>query len=261
MNDTRIVNLRIQPLRRARFLSEVSIPFLVFLAAGAAVWVSHNPQHVPVVGLAIALVAAPISYFTQGTVSLRSKISESEHLAVSGSLELLEEAVQKLSRSVEQGRRSRIDWLTAARNIRIAKQLVEQVQDPARKALALEREFLYRQRIRNILSPLETGDLDGLPECFFASSPSDYTGFICTTGKLDPIAESSLVEIYRFAQWPDGVKDVLEKDLVFSEAEIDRMVNFGPRCLGHLMAEAHRLRSMRQALEPGPSPEDSHSED
>jgi hypothetical protein len=261
MNHVRIVNLRIQPLRRARFLSEVSIPFLIFLAAGTAVWVSGNPQHVAVAGLAIALVAALISYFTQGTVSLRSKISESENLAVNGALELLEEAVQKLSHSVEQGRRSRIDWLTAARNIRITKQLVEQVQDPARKALALERELLYRQRIRNILSPLETGDLDGLPECFFADSPSDYLSFICSKGKLDPIAESALVEIYRFAQWPDGVKDVLEDDLEFSEPEIDRMVSFGPRCLGRLMAEAHRLRGMRPDLKPGQRPEDFHDED
>lgn len=261
MNHTRIVNLRIQPLRRARFLSEASIPFLVFLTAGAAVWVSRNPQHAAVFGLAIALVAALISYFTQGTISLRSKIGESENLAVSGALELLEEAVQKLSNSVEQGRRSRIDWLTAARSIRIAKQLVEQVRDPARKALALERELLYRQRIRNILSPLETGDLDGLPERFFADSPSDYTSFICSKGKLDPIAESSLVEIYRFVQWPNGVKDVLEDDLAFSETEIDRMVNFGPRCLGRLMAEAHRLRGMRPDLEPGQRPEDFHDED
>ena len=256
MNHARIVNLRIQPLRRARFLSEVSIPFLVFLATGAAFWVSRNPKHVAVVGLAISLVAALISYFTQGTVSLKSKIDESENLAASGALELLEEAVQKISRSLEQGRRSRIDWLTAARNIRIAKQLVEQVQDPARKALALERELLYRQRLRNIFSPLETGDLDGLPESFFADSPKDYRSFICSKGKLDPIAESSLVEIYRFVQWPYGVTDVLEKDLIFSEPEIDRMVNFGPRCLGRLMAEVHRLRGIRPALEPGQRPED-----
>jgi len=261
MNDTRIVNLRIQPLRRARFLSELSIPLLVFLAAGAAVWVSWNPQYVAVVGLVIALAAALISYFTQGTVSLRSKIGEIEDLAVSGALELLEEAVQKLSNTVEQGRRSRIDWLTAARSIRIAKQLVGQVQDPARKALALERELLYRQRIRIILSPLETGDLDGLPECFFADSPSDYSSVFCSKGKLDPIAESSLVEIYRFVQWPDGVKDVLENDLVFAEPEIDRMVSFGPRCLGRLMAEAHRLRSMRPDLDPGQRPEDFDDED
>lgn len=261
MHHARIVNLRIQPLRREQFLSEVIISLLVFLAAGAAAWVSRNPQHVATVGLAIALVAAVISYFTQRTVSLRSKIDESENLAVSGALELLEEAVQKLSRSVEQDRRSRIDWLTAARNIRIAKQLVEQVQDPARKALALERELLYRQRIRNILSPFETGDLNGLPERFFADSPSDYTRFVCGKGKLDPIAESSLVEIYRFVQWPDGVKDVLEDNLEFSEQEIDRMVSFGPRCLGNLMAEAHRLRGMRPALEPGQRPEDFHDED
>jgi hypothetical protein len=261
MNRTRIVNLRIQPLRRARLQSEASIPFLVFCAAAAAVWVSRNPQHQAVAGLGIALVAALISYFTQGTVSLRSKIGESENLAVSGALELLEEAFQAISRSVEQGRRSRIDWLTAARSIRIAKQLVEQVEDPTRKALALERQLLYRQRIRSILSPLETGDLDGLPESFFADSPNDYRSFICSKGKLDPIAESSLVEIYRFAQWPDGFTDVLEKDLIFSEPEIDRMVSFGPRCLGRLMAEVHRLRGMRPDLELGQRPEDFLDED
>ena len=256
MNKPRKADLQLQRLRRSRWMYDASLPVLILLVVAGALWASRNPQHAPLIALGIPVGAAILSHVTQKSVALRSRISQGEDLAISGALELLEDAFTRVNQSVEKGRRSRIDWLTAARNIAISRQLLSQVQEPAKRALALEKELLFRLRFRNILNPLETGDLNGLPQDFFTDSPADYTGFVCSRGKLDPISESSLVEIYRFTRWPEDVEDVLDEKLRFSASEIDKMVTFGPRNLGRLMAEVHKISGLRLRREPCQQPED-----
>jgi hypothetical protein len=216
-------------LRRCQLLFAISAviiastPFiLTYLGYGSRASVFY-----PLFGVLTAV-------FVQLLNSNSQRIGQSEEFAMKISLELLEDGYSLLKESVETGTRNRLNWLTAARNVVASESMISEIKDKTKKAIALEKELLYRLRYKSLLWPLD-GEGDRLSANFYADSPDDYRSFIRSVDKKDPIAIASIVAIYRFASWPTGREDPLPSDLKFTVKEVDNMLFFGPRGLGELM--------------------------
>ena len=184
----------------------------------------------PLVGVVVAVLIQQLN-------STGSRVGQAEDIAAKASIELLEEGFALLRDGVDSSTRSRLAWLTAARNIIVSRAMISEIRDEAKKSIALEKELLLRLKYKSLLWPDGEGG-EKLPANFYADSREDYRSFIRSTNKKDPIAISSIVEIYRFASWPSGMKDPLPPGQVFTEKEVDSMKLFGPRGLGELMREA-----------------------
>ena len=201
------------------------IPFLcTYLGYGTRV----SPLY-PLVGVIVAVLIQQLN-------SIGLRISQAEDIAAKASIELLEEGFELLKDGVESSTRSRLAWLTAARNIVVSRSLISEIRDETKKSITLEKELLLRLKYKSLLWPDSEG-AEKLPSSFYADSCMDYKSFIRSINKKDPIAISSIVEIYRFATWPLGKEDPLPSGQVFTEKEVDSMKVFGPRGLGELMRE------------------------
>lgn len=204
----------------------VSVPFIfAYLGYGSRV----SPFY-PLLGVIAAVLVQLFNSYSQ-------RVGQAEEFAMRGSAELLEEGYVLLKDGVESGKGNRLSWLTAARNIIASAGMIGEIQDQTKKAIALEKEMLYRLRYKALLWPLDD-DGERLPADFYAESSEDYRSFIRSATKRDPIAIASIVEIYRFASWPPGRKDPLPLDQKFTKKEVENMIFFGPRALGELMRKA-----------------------
>ena len=203
----------------------ISLPFaLAYFGHGRAI----SPFY-PLFGVMAAVLIQVLN-------SNNQRIGQAEDLAMKASLELLEEGFSLLEDGVETGTRNRLNWLTAARNIITSASMIDEISDKTRRAIALEKEFLFRMKYRALLWP--PGDLDGpLAAEFFADSARDYKYFIRDVDTRDPIAISSIVEVFRFTLWPSERKDPLDQDKRFTKKEIESMLFWGPRGLGELMRQ------------------------
>lgn len=219
-----ISNLRrCQLLFAASAIIIASTPFiLTYLGYG-----SRTSVFYPLFGVLTAV-------FVQLLNSNSQRIGQSEKFAMKTSLELLEDGYSLLKEGVDSGIRNRLNWLTAARNVAASASMISEIKDKTKKAIALEKELLYRLRYKSLLWPLD-GEGDRLSADFYADSPEDYRHFIRSVNKKDPIAIASIVAIYRFASWPAGREDPLPSDLKFTAKEVENMLFCGPRGLGELM--------------------------
>lgn len=201
----------------------VSAPFiLTYFGYG-----SRTAVFYPILGVMTAV-------FVQLLNSYSKRIGQAEEFAMKTSSELLEEGYSLLKEGVETGVRNRLHWLTAARNVSASESIVNEIQDKTKKEIALQKELLYRLRYKSLLWPTD-GDQDPLKADFFADSPKDYTSFIRSANKKDPISIPSIVAIYRFTRWPINRDDPLPFELKFTVEEVESMLHFGPRGLGNLM--------------------------
>lgn len=224
--------LGIGRLRRCQKLL-LMLSSIVILFPFVCTYFGYGSRISPLYPLAGVIVAVLIQQLN----STASRISQAEDIAMKACIELLEEGFVLLRDGVESSTRSRLAWLTAARNIVISRALISEIRDETKKSIALEKELLLRLKYKSLLWPDGEGG-EKLPASFYADSYKDYKSFIRSTNKKDPIAISSIVEIYRFASWPANMKDPLLPGQVFTEKEVDRMKLFGPRGLGELMREA-----------------------
>lgn len=222
-------------VRRTKLIWVVLILITAFSVTYLGV---SGPVNNAIIGPAVSFVVAILAFFTQLYFSLKQRLLTAEDFVMNSAIELLEEGYQLLKNGINALERSRLDWLTAARNIAVAKQMLDQIQDRTKRAVAREKENLYRLKFRNLFFTSDHG-LNGLPTTFYADKASDYRGMILDQGKKQPIAESSLVEIYRFTRWPTGRIDPILENQQFTDEEIAEMRLSGPRHLGELMLEVH----------------------
>jgi hypothetical protein len=229
-------------VRRTKLIWVVLILITAFFVTYLSV---SGPINNAMIGPVVSFVVAILAFFTQLYFSLKQRLLTAEDFVMNSALELLEEGYQLIKSGINTLERSRLDWLTAARNIAVAKQMLDQIQDRTKRAVAREKEMLYRLKFRSLFFTSEH-ELNGLPTTFFADETSDYLGMILEQGKKQPIAESSLVEIYRFTRWPKGLSDPLPRNRQFTDEEIEEMRVTGPRNLGILMQEVHNRREKKE---------------
>ena len=152
--------------------------------------------------------------------------------------DLLEKAYEKLAPEEESPQPSnrRLSWLSSARLIITAETLGKNITEPSHQMIYREKKEYWRTRLYELIWP----SIEGLPSSFYAESPEHM---IAHSGSVrDPLSEKSLAFLYRFVRWPENMPDPLGDEPKFTDEEIDRMLSFGPRGLGSLLAEARRLR-------------------
>lgn len=254
------VDLGIGSLRTQRDIADWAWRIAILALVILAIFSPHSKRIQAYMEPAVPIGLALVGFLGQRSISLRSKIHASEQIASDSAIELLGDAYEIVRMSITSRSRNRLDWLTAARNIRVALQLTDQIGDQASFAITREKELIYRARFRELIYGSNLSSSDGPPEAFFADSARDYIrGYFVSSGKVDPISEASLVEIYRFCQWPAGRADVLPDNQHFTETEIRHMVRFGPRGLGRLFHKVRTLEASGADMEDSPiddSPEE-----
>lgn len=157
-------------------------------------------------------------------------------------VDLIEKGYEKLAPEDEskQPSNNRFAWLSAARLIATAERLGIRITEKSHRLIYREKKEYWRIRLYELIFP----SVDGLPETFYAEKPEHMIGY---SGRVrDPLSEKSLAYLYRFIKWPDRVPDPIGEEPKFSDQEIDKMISFGPRGLGKLMAEVRRLERRGQ---------------
>lgn len=121
-------------------------------------------------------------------------------------------------------------WLNFARAIKTAQQLASRIEMPELKQVWNETEHYWRERVYDVLKP----ELD--------SYPADYYGYTTEADRIKNFAflpksdraalsEASLVVVYRWVKWPENRPDSIDRNLKFTDEEIEKMELFGPRGL------------------------------
>jgi len=252
-----IVDLGIGRLRAKRRLYSTLFPVVLGFVVVSTVYGIQNTRYKDFVAPGITLAVLGISSLAQKASTLKDEVNSSEETAMNIALELLDDAYERVHRSVASGKRDRVEWLTAARNIVLAEQISRQIENNAKAAIYTEKEHLVRLRFNIILDPKDGENaFSGIPSKFFADSAKDYEFHMITKGKKAPVAIPALVEIYRFSKWPSNRKDILQKSKRFTADEIDDMITFGPRELGWLMEEVSNLTKPNSYTNIQPKPLD-----
>lgn len=155
--------------------------------------------------------------------------------------DLLEKAYDKLAPEdgSSQPSNRRYAWLSSARLVITAETLGKNITEPSHHLIYREKKEYWRTRLYELIWP----SAEGLPSSFYAESPEHMIAY---SGDVrDPLSEKSLAFLYRFVRWPENMPDPLGDEPKFTDEEIDRMLSFGPRGLGGLLAEVRRLRQSR----------------
>ena len=152
-----------------------------------------------------------------------------------------------LEKTLENGRplNDRRHWLNFARGVLAVQELAQRIKTPELKVIWRRTEHYWRERVYDTLGPQ------------WGSYPADYYGY---TGEekikniaqspteRQPLAEQSLVFVYRWIQWPEDLPDPLDRNLRFTDEELERYEVFGPRGL------AEQIR-IRRSLETNSQPQ------
>ena len=131
---------------------------------------------------------------------------------------------------------SRRNWLNTARMLQASIILSKKISDQGHKDTYIEIEQYWRGRFYDILHP----SMEAYPEKYYAGTPETF--LVYGRGDQEPLAEQSLSAIYRFVKWPEYAADPLQSVTRFTEDEIERFIDFGPRGLGRLMQAVNNLR-------------------
>lgn len=135
-------------------------------------------------------------------------------------------------------------WLTFARGLKNAQLMAERIEtEPLREAWRLS-----EQRARDTLYDLLKPTWDSYPGEYYGyvSDDDKHKNLVQTPGvDREPLAEQSLVMVYRWVQWPDDVADVVDRTLRFSDQEIEKMGIFGPRGLAHYIQVRREVTKMK----------------
>ncbi len=206
------------------------------------------PETFSVLDLGPLLVAASVlTALVAFLVNLRRARSED---VLEAATDLLEKAYEKLAPKEDSNQPSnrRLSWLSAARLIVTAERLGNDITEPSHQSIYREKKEYWRTRLYELIWP----SIEGLPSSFYAEKPEHMIGH---SGDVrEPLSEKSLAFLYRFIRWPEGTPDPLGSVPHFTDEEIERMVTFGPRGLGNLLAEARRIRqSQSLTMMPNPS--------
>jgi hypothetical protein len=126
-------------------------------------------------------------------------------------------------------------WLNFARAVQVTQRLASKIELEEQREIWLESEHLVREQMYDILQPL--GE----------SYPADYYGhmsdaefiknFAQSPGDRAPISEPSLITVYDWVRWPEGRADPLDRQLKFTDDQLERMELFGPRGLARFITK------------------------
>lgn len=194
------------------------------------------PTTVSVVDLGPLVVAAgALTALVAFVVNLRRARSED---VLKAATDFLEKACEKLAPTDGSNIpcNNRRAWLSSARLILTAEELASGITEESHQLIYRETKEYWRTRLHELIFP----SIEGLPSSFYAERPEHM---ISWSGRArDPLSEKSLAFLYRFIRWPDDAVDRLKNEPTFTDEEIERMVSFGPRGLGSLLAEVRSLR-------------------
>jgi hypothetical protein len=198
--------------------------------------------------IAIGTVAAALATSSAVIVALWQSRGQQR---VTGSQIYFEEAKKALEAAVSDfaqrkdsnGRpiNDRQHWLNFARAIGTTQKLSSEIQTIELREVWAETEHYWRSRVYDLLTPL------------WESFPANYYGYVDPSelhkniaqapGEWSPLAEASLVVVYRWIVWPQDRPDTLDRTMRFSDEEIGKMESFGPRGLGEYITILRNLRS------------------
>jgi len=153
--------------------------------------------------------------------------------------EFLEKAYITFSKKIDAlGRppNNRMVWLNTARLLQTSIDLSRKITDQSHKESYIEIEQYWR----GLFYDLIISNQDSFPESYFSASAEKF--LVHGAGDQEPLAELSLVSIYKFVRWPEHANDPLLKLSKFTDSEIKKLKTFGPRGLGTLMNEVNNIR-------------------
>jgi hypothetical protein len=156
----------------------------------------------------------------------------------------LEQSVNDfLSKRDADGRPSngRRHWLAFARGILIAQTFGKRIIKPDHQKTWEETEHYWRDRTYDALYPHESIPADSFPAGYYGymDDANFIKNFAQSPGDKAPISEASLAFIYRWAKWPEGRPDPLDRFTKFTDDELANMEMFGPRGLGQFIQKCH----------------------
>ena len=158
--------------------------------------------------------------------------------------DLLEKAYETLASkdgSIEPTNR-RLSWLSAARLIATAEKLEKDITDSNHLLVYAAKKEYWRTRLSELIYPLPPG---GLPSTFYAEEPEHMADFF-SDGDRPPLSEKSIAFLHRFISWPEEIRDPIGEASNFTDEEIEKMMAFGPRGLGELLAKVRELNQQRR---------------
>ncbi|MHA0962600.1 hypothetical protein [Enterobacter cancerogenus] len=126
---------------------------------------------------------------------------------------------------------TRMAWLTAARNLKIAERLGNQIIMSSHKEIFVEERQFWRIKLGGLIK--------NFPSEYYAESAEKF--IISGSDDKEPLSEYSLYVIHKFIDWDDEYKDSLD-DTRFSEAEKMRLLRRGYSNLYNLLVAVDRLR-------------------
>ncbi|QZY38375.1 hypothetical protein HU826_07700 [Enterobacter cancerogenus] len=129
---------------------------------------------------------------------------------------------------------TRMAWLTAARNLKIAERLGNQIIMSSHKEIFIEERQFWRIKLGGIIK--------NFPTEYYAESAKKF--IINDPGDREPLSEYSLYVIHKFIEWDDNYKDSLDEDR-FSEEDKLRLLRRGFTNLHNLLLAVDRYRLRR----------------
>ncbi len=203
----------------------------------AASWADKMPDWLVAVGTIGAVVVALWQTRAQRTEATSRSYYEQATAALRKAVEDFSAKVTPESRPLNDRRH----WLNFARGIGTAQELATKIQTQDLREIWARTEHYWRERVYDMLDPT----WESFPVDYYGySAPADrMKNFANKPGERASLSEPSLVFVYRWIQWPEGYTDSLDKEIKFTDAEIEKMVTFGPRGL----AEYIRIRRDSQA--------------
>lgn len=182
-------------------------------------------------GVAVALL----------TLTFNSSRSTSKEY-LDKSISLLEDAYTLFTKKLtpeDWPKNDRLLWLTVARMLHTSNDLGSKIKYKSHRNIYKVTKQFWSYRFYDILKIEE----DSFPATYFAEKPEHLILYNPRKDQV-PLSLKSISVLYRFAKWPEELKDPLSDISTFSEEEIEKMCDFGPRGLGnHLKAVMEEKKS------------------
>ncbi|WP_237360842.1 hypothetical protein [Vibrio marisflavi] len=127
----------------------------------------------------------------------------------------------------------RMRWLTAARLLKVAEKLGNQIPIKSHKMLHIEDQEYWRQKFHDLLLPNKQGPA----KKYFAEDIKLL--FSYTRRDPEPLDLQSILVIFEFVEWNESRLDPIPSISIPSDEKIRKMKTFGPVGLGQLL-EAYK---------------------
>jgi hypothetical protein len=222
----------------------ILIGLLIFdlglIAAWATVRLCTNAAAISPAEISPFFVAAGVLLALVTLLLNRRREASKDYLE--SATDLVEKAYNILNNPGGDGlpKNSRIHWLTSARLLRKAQQIARLITEQSHRGIWEEKQEYWRGRFHDLIFPNSAG----FPSTYYAEKPEHLFGW--SMDEREPLSMKSLVVLYRFIRWPEGIEDPLKDEGDFTTEEIQKMTFFGPLGLGNLLEKFQDLRNKRK---------------